>query len=377
MANRRGSPLLAWAVLVLACGPGSSALAEEMLRIAVDRAESDIAISGPELVVSDPASGEMIAQGSPVRVGPADAGIRVNGKVVASDHLRVLSRGVLVLRNHSLERQVELHLERRGGRPRLLVVHEVPIEAYVAATVSSEMPPSWPAEALKAQAVATRTFAVHRKFNAPDRPYHMEAGVIDQVYGGAGRMAPTAVEAARATYGEVLTYHRRPARTYFHSCCAGHTESSREGWGNALPYLPGVACGFDSDCPAAKYRARIPLSQVAAALRGARIKVQRIDALRITKRTSTRRVDQLVLDTDRGEVRLSGEDLRRLVGYTVIKSRMFEARIDGKDLVVEGQGSGHGVGLCQWGARGMAVKGRSYDKILLHYYPRTKILRMY
>jgi stage II sporulation protein D len=296
---------------------------------------------------------------------------------VGAERLLVDSRGAIVLRNHSVERQVELHLERKGGRPRLLVVHEVPIEAYVAATVSSEMPSAWPAEALKAQAVASRTFAVHRKFNAPDRPYHMEAGVIDQVYGGAGRVADTALEATRATYGLVLTYQRRPARAYFHACCAGHTESSREGWGHALPYLPGVRCGFDADCPHARYSARVPVRQVVAALRGARIMVKRIDGLRVARRTATGRVDQLVLDTDRGAVKLSGEDLRRLVGYTVIKSRLFEARLDDNELVVEGQGSGHGVGLCQWGARGMAQKGKTHEQILLHYYPRTKIQRMY
>ncbi len=364
-------------VALLAMLSASVARAEEMLRIAVTRTDGELAISGPDLVVTDPAGGQIVHHGSPVKLAPAERGILVDGQLVGVGRLVVTSRGSLSLRAFTLDRQVEVFQERRGTKARLLVVHEVPIEAYVAATVSSEMPTSWHPEALKVQAVASRTFAVFRKFNVPDRPYHMEAGVIDQVYGGAGKVAPSAREATRATRGEVVTYRRRPIRAYFHSCCAGHTESAREGWGQKLAYLPGVSCGYDKDCSSYHYTVRLALPKVAAALRKARLRVKRIDSLRIVKRTKTGRVAKMVLETDGGPVTLSGEDLRRLVGYGVIKSRSFDAKIVGDQLLIEGQGSGHGVGLCQWGARGMARAKKGYRQILKHYYPRTKIMKMY
>jgi len=354
----------------------TSVQAEEMLRIAVAQVTGKLAIAGPQLRVVEPATGEEIAKGSPVVLAPSERGVLVNGTLVGATRLLVKSDGVLKVRDLTVEREVEVFQEKRGGGTRLIIVHSVPIETYVAATVSKEMPTSWSEEALKVQAVASRTFAVYRKFAAPDRPYHMEAGVIDQVYGGA-KVHPRALAAVRATHGEVITYRRRPIKAYFHSCCAGHTESAREGWGQNLAYLPGVKCSFDKDCPAQHFSAKIPVSSLIKALRRARLKVSRIDSLRIVKRTSTGRVAKLVFESDRGRVDLSGEDLRRLVGYGVIKSRRFDARLESDHLVVEGGGSGHGVGLCQWGARGMASKGRSYSRILQHYYPRTRLMRMY
>jgi len=368
--------LLATSTLLLALLLGAAARGEEMLRIAVAQVKTKIDISGPGLKVVDPAAGERVAEGSPLLLAPSTRGILVNGELVGATRLVVEGQSVLRVRDLSVEREVEVVRDERGGSPRLLIIHAVPMETYVAATVSKEVPTSWPEEALKVQAVASRSFAVYRKFHAPDRPYHMEAGVIDQVYGGA-KVHPRARDATRATFGEVLTYQRRPIKAYFHSCCAGHTESAREGWGQNLAYLPGVKCAYDQACPAQRFAARVPLKDVVKALRRARLKVKRIDALKITKRTKSGRVAKLVFETDGGRVDLSGEDLRRLVGYGVIKSRHFDAHIAGGVLVVEGRGSGHGVGLCQWGAAGMAKKGKRYQQILKHYYPRTKIMRMY
>ncbi|MBN2362227.1 MAG: SpoIID/LytB domain-containing protein [Deltaproteobacteria bacterium] len=366
--------LLAAASLALLAVPLA---AEETVRIAVAQVRDQISLAGPELVVTDPAAGEVVQRGGPALVAPTDQGIAVGGRVVAATRLVAQSSGAITVRGLALEREVEVFREIRGGRPEIVIVHTVPIEAYVAATVSAEMPASFPAEALKAQAVVTRTFAIFRKFNAPERPYHMEAGVIDQVFGGTQRISESARAATVATAGEVLTFGRQPVRAYYHSCCAGHTESAREGWGQALPYLPGVKCPYDGDCPSQQYTARIPLARLARALLVTRVKIKRIASVKIADRTATGRVARIAIETDRGRIEISGEDLRRLVGYDVVKSRLFDLSIEGDVLVVTGRGSGHGVGLCQWGARGLALKQRTYDAILGHYFPRTKIMKMY
>jgi len=377
---RRGANNLRWALAALPLPLllwATTAEAEETMRIAIAQVRDEISLAGPELLVTDPAAGEVVQRNGPVLLAPTDQGISVNGRVVAATRLLVQSRGAITVRGLVLEREVEVFRELKAGRPELVIVHTVPIEAYVAATVSSEMPSSFPPEALKAQAVVTRTFAVYRKFSAPERPYHMEAGVIDQVFGGTQRISEPARTAALATQGEVLTFRRQPVRAYFHSCCAGHTESAREGWGQALPYLPGVECGADGDCPAQHFTARIPLARLARALQVTRVKLKRIDDVTIVDRTATGRVARLAIESDRGRVEISGEDLRRLIGYDVVKSRLFDLRIEGDQLVVTGRGSGHGVGLCQWGARGMAQEQKGYQEILVHYFPHTKIMKMY
>jgi stage II sporulation protein D len=124
----------------------------------------------------------------------------------------------------------------------LQLINVIALEDYLAAVLGSEMSVDFPIEALKAQAVASRTYALHRKIEMLDKPYHLASSVLSQVYKGIHREAAKTREAVVATQGEVLTFDLAPVEAYFHASCGGHTEAGREALGRDLPYLQSVDC---------------------------------------------------------------------------------------------------------------------------------------
>ena len=281
--------------------------------------------------------------------------------------------GPLTLDGQELAGRLELFADKGG----LVAVNAVDLEDYVAAVVASEVPPSWPAEALRAQAVAARTFAVAQKIaQGPGARAHLGASVLDQVYKGTAHPEPAPRQAARDTAGEVLTWGAAPIAAYFSASCGGRSESAEDAFHltkGSTPYLR----GGDPDDDARAWTKRIPLAAISAALRKAGRMKSEVQSLRIASRTGSGRARTLSLQTAGGARSLAAVELRQLIGYRELPSLFFEVAVDGPDAVFTGKGSGHGVGLCQWGARGRALKGAGYREILAHYYPGAELRRMY
>jgi stage II sporulation protein D len=243
--------------------------------------------------------------------------------------------------------------------------------------VASEVPHGWPRESLKAQAVAARTFAVAQKVaQGPAARAHLGASVLDQVYKGTAHPEPGALQAAHDTAGEVLTFGSAPIAAYFSASCGGKSESAEVAFHLApgtTPYLRGGDPDFDER----PWTRRIPLAQIAAALRKAgRLKAD-VTGLRVSVRTQSGRVQTVSLKTPGGSRPLPAVELRQIVGYRELPSLLFDVKVDGDAAVFAGRGSGHGVGLCQWGAHDRALRGEEYRAILAHYYPGAEIRRMY
>jgi stage II sporulation protein D len=264
-------------------------------------------------------------------------------------------------------------VEVRRGAAGLDVVHSLPLEAYVAAVVEAEMPLGFPPEALRAQAVAARSFALAKKLEAmaEGRSWHLGSTVLDQVYRSGDD--PRARAAAESTAGEVLAYEHEPVLAVFHSSCGGRTESGADALGRALPYLASVRCGRCERAPRRHWTARIGLEELGriAGLPGP------ATSFRVVARTATGRVARAAISSGGARVELSGADLRQRLGFDRLPSLAFEAKAGRREVAFEGQGSGHGAGLCQWGAAGFAREGRDYRFILHHYYPGTEIVKMY
>ena len=281
--------------------------------------------------------------------------------------------GPLELDGRELAGRLELFADKGG----LVAVNVVDLEDYVAAVVASEVPPSWPAEALRAQAVAARTFAVAQKIaQGPGARAHLGASVLDQVYKGTAHPAKAALQAARDTGGEVLTWGAAPIAAYFSASCGGKSESAEVAFNlppGATPYLR----GGDPDDDERPWTKRIPLREIAAALRKAGRMKAEVQGLRIASRSESGRARTVSLKTPGGARSLAAVELRQILGYRELPSLLFEVTVDGDAAVFKGAGSGHGVGLCQWGARGRALKGAGYREILAHYYPGAEIRRMY
>jgi stage II sporulation protein D len=262
-------------------------------------------------------------------------------------------------------------------RGALVAVNAVDLEQYVAAVVASEVPHRWPRQALRAQAVAARTFAVAQKIaQGPASRAHLGSSVLDQVYRNAAHPPRSAVEAAQATTGEVLTWGAAPIAAYFSASCGGVSESAEAAFNLAPGTTPYIRSGAE-DADAKQWTVKVPLSGITEALRKARRMQAEIRDIAVQSRTASGRAQTLVLRTSAGPRPLQAVELRQLLGYGRLPSLLFEVKVEGGTAVFRGKGSGHGVGLCQWGARARAARGDGYREILAHYYPGAEIRRMY
>ncbi|WP_083776996.1 SpoIID/LytB domain-containing protein [Anaeromyxobacter sp. Fw109-5] len=252
-------------------------------------------------------------------------------------------------------------------------IEELRLEDYVAGVVSGEMPASFPAEALKAQAVAARSYALTRKIEAQaaNRRWDIATGVLAQVY-RQGASGP-ARAATAATAGEVMVAGVEPLEAYFHASCGGTTEAGLAALGRGHPYLPSVECGRCARAPGARWSVRIDARALASA---ARLRGAATDA-RVTSRTPSGRAERIEISAGPRRATVAATDLRQRLGYGRLPSLAFAVRAERGAFVFEGRGHGHGAGLCQWGAAGLAREGRGYREILGHYYPGADVVRMY
>jgi len=273
------------------------------------------------------------------------------------------------------------------ARPReLLAINIVPEEEYLESVVADEMPAGWPMEALKAQAVVSRTYLrKNRNRHRADR-YDFCDLAHCQVYEGRRHASNRVRDALRATDGQVLAYHGELIEALFHSCCGGVTASNDTIWaGRARAYLPlrsDAAAGraYCADSPDFHWTFRASKRDVGKALAdvlGRSPDTGAFQTLAIHSTDSNGRVDLLQAGWDGGTSRVPAYDLYlhwgRRNGWHQIKSTWFTLRDEGPDLVFDGRGLGHGVGLCQWGARGRALAGQRYEEILAHYFPGTRL----
>ncbi|HYA87423.1 MAG TPA: SpoIID/LytB domain-containing protein [Nitrospirota bacterium] len=268
---------------------------------------------------------------------------------------------------------VEIRKKKNGL---LLVINELDIEAYLKGVVAAEVPPDWEFEALKAQAVASRTYALYQKQSAGNKPYHVLATEDSQVYSGNRGEHPQTVRAVRETRGIVITYHGEVIPAFYHSSCGGHTENAAELWGIDEPYLKGVDCECQEISKYGLWEKRVPLSQVMNALAKQGYRLQEIRDLGIGDITPAGRVKEVSILHEGGKLMVPAEDLRAALGNTQIPSVFFELELSDGEAVFSGRGKGHGVGLCQWGAEEMALRGYDYKAILSHYYPGTVLTKI-
>jgi stage II sporulation protein D len=250
---------------------------------------------------------------------------------------------------------------------------ELRLEDYVAGVVAAEMPASFPPEAQKAQAVAARSYALTRKIEAQaaGRSHDIVAGVLAQAF--SRDPGPAARAATAATTGEVLALGMEPVEAYFHASCGGRTEGGLAALGRDLPYLVSVPCGRCDHAPKVRWSLELSPKELAhaAGLPGA------ATAARIASRSPTGRAERIEVRAGEKVATVAATDLRQRLGFSRLPSLAFELREHRGAFVLDGRGQGHGAGLCQWGAAGLAREGKTYREILAHYYPGVEIVRMY
>jgi len=313
----------------------------------------------------------------------------LNNRVVAASWVSVQGgRGVYRIKvlantadstgkNSKKEWTVRGPLEIKNVPSGLAVINRINLETYVAGVVSGEVSPKWPLEALKAQAVAARTYVLYKQVKNQDQPFDVFASIQDQVYHGHATRPESVLRAIAETKGHVVTHDRRPIYAAYSSTAAGPTEDALFVWALDLPYLKGVECPFDDQAPRYNWRTSFTLEYLERQLRKEGYAVGTVATLTPYTFTPSGRVDRVRLLHSRGEIILRGQDLRRIVGYTKIFSTKFTITSVGAKVEVVGHGAGHAVGMCQWGMREMAELGYDYQSILRHYYPGTTLLPLH
>ena len=260
----------------------------------------------------------------------------------------------------------------------ILVINILGIEKYLSSVVGSEMPAKWPLEALKAQAIASRTYALKQKGNPI---YDIDSTQKNQVYNGLESRTYKTVRAVRSTRSLVLTYKNKLINALFHSSSGGMTENSQDVWKNEYPYLSSVR-DFDRNNPKLQWKKKFSsgeLQKLFPEIGG----IKKIEILNIT---NTGRVKNVKIFGKYGSDQISGVDIRKRMNlkstfmrFKFIEDKKYISDNDNsnnpieKTLIVFGQGSGHGVGMSQWGARYMASKGQKAERILKHFYKGVRI----
>jgi stage II sporulation protein D len=254
------------------------------------------------------------------------------------------------------------------GRRGLLNV--VPIDAYLYGVLGTEISTGWPAAAQQAQAVAARTFVLSKL--RPERAYDVVAGDTDQHYGGIEAEYVDGRDAVDATSGKILTYAGVQAHVAYSACCGGRTADAGDVWGAPYPYLISRP---DPNCAAApdfEWRGEVPFEALGRVLDLDKLGALRGVALRPPDGSGRPRA--LAFTGASASVDVPTRVFRSAAGGSVVRSTFLrEAGLGsgGESVAVTGTGRGHGVGLCQWGAYGMAANGARVDEILAFYFPGT------
>lgn len=268
---------------------------------------------------------------------------------------------------------------------KLDVVARMDLEAYIAGVLPSEMPATWPIEALKAQAVAARSFVLRTAFERRNRYFDVDSTVMDQVYKflhEAQEHPEWKARIARAideTRGEILVDRRqRILKAFYSADCGCVTEDPKFVWGK----IDGFKSVKDPSCgkiKPAQWNLTLDKEEVRSKLL-AELKLpeeSNLRTLQIGGRTPSGRVKEVVASFDFGgktnQYKMNSQTFRKVFGFEKVRSTDFQVRWLGKTMQVLGSGMGHGVGLCQTGARAMAESGASYKDILQLYYPNAKL----
>jgi stage II sporulation protein D len=334
---------------------------------------------------------------NPIRIKLSAGKLTIGGRTFKSRKLIVYPNEPYIFSLNGSEYRGKLELIINLDGKTFDVINLVPLEPYLASVVGAEMPDYWEPEALKAQAIAARTYCLYIKNRfGTKRNWDVSKTQANQVYLGVKTESAPVWNAVNNTYGEVLTCRHLDGTedifpTYYSSVCGGHTENSKNVFGDSFGPLAGVACPYCKDT--AKLTLFFwPMAQFAKSTVTTRLFQKYPQLKQLGKITDILPAEQsdygtfsrltkikLVGSTGKSDF-LRAEDLRLSIDPTgkQIQSTICQiGKWDDKWAFLAGRGWGHGVGMCQHGAQGMARQGKTAERILTYYYPGSKVVNIY
>jgi stage II sporulation protein D (peptidoglycan lytic transglycosylase) len=304
--------------LALTATAASAALAPTpgTIRVALVEAARVVELRGTDIFVTETPGCESCGwRAELVRAVGTGAAVDIDGRRAPAFHLT----SDRPIRLNGRDYVGRLTLIRNGEG--LAVVNEVPLEEYLTGVLRAESSERWPQEALRAQAIVSRTYAA-----------------------------------------------------FYHTNSGGYTEDPRTVFAaRNMPGLRAVVCPLATGSPHFQWSLDLRLADLGEALKRNGVGVGAVRGIEVTERTASLRATVVTVRGTTGTQRLRGNDLRRIVGYDTLKSTLFAVAIDGDLARFAGRGYGHGVGMCQWGAKGMAEQGSTAREILAFYYPGARL----
>ncbi len=256
---------------------------------------------------------------------------------------------------------------------RLSAVNELNVEDYLRGVLCNEVAPWWPMDALKAQAIIARTYALYQKQFTKNKDFDLTSDIYSQVYGGKNSERWRTSRAIDLTRARILMFQGKLLPAYYHAACAGHTEDASVLWKINLIPLKGVSCNFCSSSPHFKWQAQMPLEAIKDKLIKKGLPVENISGIEVIGYDVSGRVTGLKISAGAGFMTITAKDFRQALGPNILRSANFSVNISGETAYFDGFGWGHGVGLCQWGMYAMAKNGSTYEQILRYYFPQSEL----
>lgn len=351
------------------------------IRILVQRDKPQVKVSAtaPFEVLDD--QGRSVTSGSKLdgaTVKPVPQGIQWWSKIVPTRLLIIRSRGqgIRVGSSGVYRDEVLIYKNAKGS---LDVINRLPLDDYLKGVIPFEGNPAWALEALKAQAVASRTFALTKMIARRDLEYDVSSGMMSQVYAGKQIENERTNQAVDATRGEVLLYNGKIFPGYFHSTCGGATTAADLVWKvKPHPALTGVDCQYCQRSPHYKWQAVVTPAEIKEKLAKQEMPVSEVLAIRMDKVDRTGRAHKFVITSTWAEKTVDADGFRVWVDPMRLKSNLITkiSTNDAGAFVFKGKGWGHGVGMCQYGMKYLGELGYNYKDILGVYYPAATVTRL-
>jgi stage II sporulation protein D len=351
---------LLWIILV---GPAQAAVE---LRVAIKQGANQLQVGSSTQAIVRDSSGQTVGELQAMDAFKAEGsdGVMLGKLKAKALWIEPTGDGYVWIGDRWYRGRTQLLATGKG----LTAINHVNIEHYLYSVLGSEMYPTWPQEALKAQAVAARSYALHKRSTSGNNLYDVVDTTASQVYKGLEGEAQTTHQAVEATAGQVMTYNGQVILAVFHSSSGGHTENVEDIWKESLPYLRGVV-DYDMGAPVFEWTKNFSSSELSSKISG----VGTVTSMTAERKTPNGRVVTMLVKGDRGTKRISGNDLRNTLG---LKSTLFVVNPNGDGFQIQGRGYGHGLGMSQWGAHNLAQQGVGYQKILSHYYQNATLARL-
>lgn len=317
-----------------------------------------------------------------VAISAGRGGLRFQGRSATAVAL-VPAIGAHVRVNGRLYRgRLDVRADGRGG---FNVINVLDVESYLYGVVRAEMPASSPPEALKTQAIASRTYALKHRDEKPGEGYALRCDEVSQVYGGIADEDPRTSAAVDLTRGIVVAANGELIEASFHASCGGQTENIEDVWPvGPLSYQRAVGCIGCRRTPPPAWSTQLDLGTVSARLRRDGFAVGHINGIWALP-SPTGRVREVVLQSEKGTVRVPGNKFRMAVDRRQVKSMAWNLKAiqfasdedHNRTLTISGRGAGHGLGLCQHGAVVIAGMGARVGEIVRSYYSGAELARAY